>query len=148
MPPIPVRPHPLTASHFIVAIDGIANTLVREVCGLEASIDVIEHQEGSDKATSARKLPGLRKFTNITLKRGFTSDLSLWNWFNGALSGNVVCANGKITLVDEQSKPIVSWLFRNGWPCKWTGPCLNATSNDVAIETIEISHEGLELTAG
>lgn len=146
MPPTPVRPNPLTASHFVVAIDGIATTFVREVSGLEASIDVIEHQEGSDKTTSARKLPGLRKFTNITLKRGVTSDLSLWNWFHGALTGNVVRANGKITLVDEQAKPILSWQFHNGWPCKWSGPALNATSNDVALETIEICHEGLELT--
>jgi len=74
-------------------------------------------------------------------------DTSLWNWIDSALKGNVVRAAMKITLLDQAENPVWSWNIRQAWPCKWTGPVLVAKSSDVAIETLEICHEGFEMAA-
>jgi phage tail-like protein len=92
-----------------------------------------------------RKLAGLSKVSNVTLKRGLTSDLSLWNWINAAMNGNVTRAAVVITLLDEADNPVLSWKLRNAWPRRWSGPRLNAGCSDVAIEELELAHEGLEL---
>jgi phage tail-like protein len=93
-----------------------------------------------------RKLPGLRKYTNITLKRGFTTNQDLWNWYLNILNGVDDRRSGAIVLQDEQHNDVLRWQFQNGWITKWEGATMNATSNDVAIETIEIVHERLELS--
>lgn len=136
---------PLGRFNFLLEIDGITAAAFSEVSGLSCEVDVIEYREGGEKAGTVRKIPGLRKYTNITLKRGMTSDKSLWNWFNSVATGNVQRANGSIVLLDSTRQPVLRWNFRNGWPRKWEGPALNARSSDVAIETLEIAHEGLEL---
>ena len=91
-----------------------------------------------------RKLPGLTKFGNIILRRGVTQDAELWNWRKSVVEGAIDRRNGTIVLLDDQRNEVVRWNFRNGWICKWEGPTLNARANEVAIETIEIAHEGLE----
>jgi phage tail-like protein len=107
-------------------------------------IEVIEYRNGSEDIT-VRKLPGLRKFTNITLKRGVIGDLTFWNWLVSAMNGQVQRANGSIILLDENRNEVMRWIFRRGWPCKWTGPVFNAKGNEIAIESIEICHEGLSI---
>jgi phage tail-like protein len=143
MPPVRTDPYP--AYNFLVEIDGIAKGSFTEVSGLDCTTDVIEYREGNAPENTARKLVGLRKFTNIALKRGYTSDLSLWNWYDAVAQGNLHRATGSITLLDEQRNPVLVWKFKRGWPCKYEGPHLNAKSSEVAIETLEICHEGLEL---
>ena len=71
-----------------------------------------------------RKIPGLKKFTNITLKRGITGDVDFWNWIVRALNGQVQRADGAIVLLDENRKEVMRWNFDRGWPCKYTGPTL------------------------
>lgn len=143
----PARIDPFTIGRFLVSIDGITAGAFSEVSGLEASVDVVDYRPGNSNVSSDQKLPGLSRYSNITLKRGFTSDLSLWNWFNGIVSGNVVRRNIGITLLDSTEKPVLTWRVRNGWPTKWSGPVLNAASSDVAIESLEVVHEGIDLVS-
>ena len=145
-----IRDDPYSALNFIVLINGILDdgrsvkAAFAEVSGLDVEITPIEYRTGAEDIT-VRKIPGLKKFPNIVLKRGIIGDLTLWNWIKTALDGQVQRADGTITLLDESRQPVMVWRFRRGWPCKLTGPVLKAKGNEVAIETLEISHEGLEI---
>ena len=138
------RNDPYLAQNFAVEIDGVTVAHFAEVSGLEVTVDAIEYRNGSEH-TTVRKLPGLTKYTNITLKRGIVGDLSLWQWLSSVRDGNVQRRDGVITLLDERREPVLRFRFRRGWPCKWEGPSLNAQSNCVAIEALEICHEGLDV---
>jgi len=138
------RNDPFAAFNFLVEIDNIAKASFSEVSGLDVEVAAIEYREGGENVLTVRKLPGLAKYTNITLKRGYTADLSLWKWIKGVIDGKVQRANVAITLLNDQRQPVVRWQVREAWPCKYEGPDLNAKANDVAIETLEICHEGLE----
>ena len=144
------RPDPYLAFNFEVIITGIsddgksAKASFMEVTGLEVEIAAIEYRTGSEDI-SVRKLPGLKKFSNIVLKRGVIGDLTFWNWLAQAMNGQVQRANGSIILLDESRQEVMRWNFRRGWPCKYSGPSLNAKANDIAIESLEICHEGLTL---
>jgi phage tail-like protein len=145
-----LRDDPYSALNFQVVIVGVLEDgqAVRgsfaEVSGLDVSIAPIEYRNGSEDVT-VRKIPGLKSFSNIVLRRGVIGDLTLWAWIKSALDGQVQRADGTITLLDENRQAVQRWKFRRAWPCKWTGPRLNATGNDIAIETLELCHEGLEL---
>ena len=149
MPPVLVE-DPYNNQNFLVIVNGVSDDgqSVRgsfsEVSGLGVEIEPIEYRNGSEDIT-VRKLPGLRKFTNITLKRGIIGDLSFWNWLLEAMRGTVQRADGSIVLLNGQREEVLRWNFRRGWPCKWIGPGLNAQGNEIAIETLEICHEGLEI---
>jgi phage tail-like protein len=136
------RRDPYGVYNFIVEIDGIARAAFRECSGLETSNDPIEYREGTD-GRWVRKLPGLTKSSNITLKWGMTDDASLWDWRSSVMDGATQRKNGSIVLLDDTGAEKIRWNFRDAWPTKWTGPSLNATGNEVAIETLEIVHEGL-----
>ncbi len=138
------RRDPFRSFNFKVEIDGIARAGFRECSGLDASQDPIEYREGTEGLT-ARKLPGLNKFSNISLKWGTTDDAELWDWRKKAMNGKVERKNGSIVLLDDAGEEKLRWNFREGWPNKWEGPAINAKNNEVAIETLEIAHEGLEL---
>lgn len=129
--------------NFLVEIDGIARGAFQEVSGLDSTIDVIEHREGGDNLTP-RKFPGQTKFSNITLKWGMVDDRELYDWHMAAASGRVSRRNGSVVLMGHDGHEVARWNFFNAWPSKWTGPDLNAEGNDIAIETLEIVHEGLE----
>jgi phage tail-like protein len=115
-----------------------------EVCGLETDTDVIEYRNGNEDLT-VRKIPGLRKFTNITLKRGITTSLELWQWRRTVMDGQIERRSGAVILLDESRQPVRRFEFREAWPCRWEGPALRAKGNEVAIETLEICHEGLDV---
>lgn len=138
------RKDPFRSFNFRVELDGITRAGFRECSGLDASQDPIEYREGTEGLT-ARKLPGLNKYSNISLKWGMTDDTELWDWRKKAIAGKVDRKNGSIVLLDESGEEKLRWNFREAWPTKWTGPSFNATGNEVAIETLEITHEGLEL---
>jgi phage tail-like protein len=139
------RVDPYANFNFLVEIDGVTQAGFQEVSGLGAEVSVIEYREGADKTNTVRKLPGLIRYSSIVLKRGFTQDRSLWNWFKRVLDGTVQRSSGTITLVDSARNPVLRWNFREGWPSKWEGPALNGKCNEIAIETLVIEHEGLEL---
>lgn len=140
------RIDPLRGYNFRIELDNTSVASFRECTGLSATTDAVEYREGTDIPLSTRKLPGLRKFsTNIGLKRGITANKDLWNWYKNILNGVPDRRNGAIVLQDEQHNDMLRWNFENGWICKWEGPTMNATTNDVAIESIEICHERIEL---
>jgi phage tail-like protein len=139
----PPRRDPYKVFRFRVEIDGLTAAAFSEVSGLESETTVIEYRAGTDP-NLARKLPGLTKYPNIVLKRGVTQDAELWSWRKRVIDGNVDRRNGSIVLQDDSGQDQVRWNFHNGWPCKLQGPSLNAHGNDVAIETLEIAHEGIE----
>ncbi len=97
-----------------------------------------------EKSLTARKLPGLNKYSNISLKWGITDDASLWEWRKKSIDGKVERKNGSIILINDAGEEKLRWNFRDAWPTKWTGPTFNATGNEVAIEALEIAHEGVE----
>lgn len=138
------RIDPYAGFNFLVDIDGITRAAFSECSGLSTDTDPIEYRDGSEDIT-VRKIPGLKKFANISLKRGMTKDMELWKWRKTVLDGVTERKEGSIVLLDEARKPALRWNFKEGWPTKWEGPSVNATGNEVAVETLEIAHEGLEL---
>ena len=141
--PVGDRKDPYLSYNFLVEIDGIVRAGFRECSGLDSTQDPVEYREGTDSFTS-RKLPGAVKYSNISLKWGTTDDAELWEWRKKAADGKVERRNGSIVLMDSAGEEKIRWNFREGWPTKWSGPSLNATGNEVALETLEIAHEGLE----
>ena len=137
------RKDPYRVYNFLVEVEGVTTAGFRECSGLDTAQDPIEYRNGNEDIT-VRKLPGLVKYSNITLKWGFTDDAAFWDWRKKAMDGKVERKNGSIILLDDAREEKLRWNFREGWPTKWTGASFNATSNEVAIETLEIAHEGLE----
>lgn len=137
------NPDPYRGYRFRVELDGVERAGFQECSGLDFSQDPIEYREGPDPLYP-RKLPGLTKFSNITLKWGITKDEELWDWREQALKGTVQRKNGSIILVDDEGNDKTRWNFEAAWPAKWTGPTFNATANEVAVETLEIAHELLK----
>jgi phage tail-like protein len=140
--PIGDRRDPYHSYNFLVEIDGITRAGFRECSGLDSSQEPINYREGSDPLTT-RRLPGLVQYSNITLRWGISDDADLWEWRQAAADGKVERRNGSIVLRDDTGTEKLRWNFRDGWPTKWTGPTLNATGNEVAIESLEIVHEGI-----
>lgn len=140
------RNDPYGQFNFQVEIDGVVVAGFSEVSGLSTDTNMIEYREGNEVAT-VRKLPGLMKYVPIVLKRGFTADNKLWTWRKKVLDGKTQRTTGSIILLDESRAPALRWNFTAGWPSKWEGPALNAKTSEVAIETLEIAHEGLELAS-
>ncbi len=142
------RRDPFRGFKFRVQIDGIQRAGFREVSGLDSATDSVDYREGDDKTVTISKLAGLKKFANITFKRGITDDLDLWKWRKQVMDGKIKDArkNGSIVLMDDEGNDVAQWDFREAWPVKWTGPTFNATANEVAIDTLEITHEGLDRT--
>lgn len=144
MPPA-ARRDPFKSYSFLVEIDGIASAAFKSVSGLGAEAEVIEYREGSDPVSSSRKLPGRVKYPNVTLKRGITASRDLWQWWKTVADGNVQRRNVAIVLLDDARTPVLRWLLRNAWVAKIEASELEAAKNEVAVESVELAHEGLEL---
>ncbi len=136
-------PDPSGNYNFLIEIDGITRAAFQECSGFDSTIDVIEHREGGEN-TTLRKLPGMTKYSNITLKWGVTDDMDLYKWHRQAVLGRLERKNGSIVLLDRAGEETARWNFMRAWPTKYDGPDFNAEGNDVAIETIELAHEGVE----
>jgi phage tail-like protein len=137
------RVDPFGNFNFLIEIDGITRAAFQEASGFDSTIDVVEHREGGEN-TTVRKLPALTKYSNIVLKWGLSDDRDLYDWHRQAVLGNVQRRNGSIILLDRGGTEKLRWNFFNAWPSKWDGPDFNAEGNDVAIETLELAHEGVE----
>ena len=120
-----------------VALGGFA-----ECSGLDMSMKVEEYNEGGNNGT-VLKFPGRVSSGNITLKKGQGTSSALWDWHYGFVTGSGKRRDGVIVLLSDLHIPNNIWYFRRGLPLKYSGPAMNATQNSVAIESIEIAHEGL-----
>lgn len=134
--------YPYGKFRYKVEIDGLEAGGFSEVTGFDASIDVIEYREG-DMVQTPMKIPGLKKYGNITLKQGLTTSTVLYDWIIAGVNGAVERKTITITLLDEEETPAASWQVIEAWPTKYTAPDFNATSSEVAIDTLEIAHEGM-----
>jgi phage tail-like protein len=139
------RKDPYRGFNFRVEIDGIAVGSFSDVSGLSSDGDVVEYRNGDDVPLHVRKLTGLRKFSNITLKRGYTPNRELWDWRNNIVNGSADRRDGSIVLMDEERNDVLRWNFTAGWIHKLDGPTFNAKGNEVGIETAEIVIESLIL---
>ena len=120
----------------------------QEVSGLEVETQVIEYRAGSNKVFSTVKMPGIKKFTNVTMKKGiFKADKKFWDWFSEIKMNTIKRVPITISLLDEDGAPTMVWTLANAWPSKITGTDLKAAGNEVAVEAIEIAHDGLTVTA-
>jgi phage tail-like protein len=140
--------NPILQYNFLLEIDGTSGAVAgfTEVSGINMESGIVEYREDSDTAT-ARKLPGLRKYGNITLKRGFTTNTELWDWRKTVIDGLTERKSGAIIMLDEARQPTLRWEFSQAWISKYEGPALNATANEAAIESIEIAVEDVRLVA-
>lgn len=139
------RNDPYRNYRFRVEVDGITQAGFHEVTGFDVSIDIVEYREGID-ITTPRKLPGLTKYGNITLKWGVTDSMDLYNWMLAAINGEIERKTITIIALDEEGSDVATWLVNEAWPTKYTAPSFNAMSSEVAIEFLEIAHEGMQRT--
>ena len=144
--PAPTRSDPYKDYSFLVEIDGLPSAGFSEVSGLSAEAEVIEYREGSDKTTSSRKLPGRVRYGNVTLARGLTTSHDLFDWWMSVATGNVQRRDVTITLLDDERNAVVRWQLRDAWVARIEVGSLQAAGNDVLIESVVLTHEGLELS--
>ena len=133
---------PYAKFRYKVEIDGLEAGGFSEASGFDASIDVIEYREG-DMIQTPMKLPGLKKYGNITLKQGVADSMVMYEWMIAGVEGEVERKTITITILDETETATASWQVINAWPAKYTAPDFNALASEVAIESLEIAHEGM-----
>jgi len=133
-----------TFSQLKTGVTGFALGGFTECTGLDASLEIEEFKEGGVN-DRVHKFPTRNSFSNITLKRGVGFGEDLWLWYEEFLQGKGIRRNGLIVLANELRIPIKIWSFERGLPIKWSGPALNSGTSAIAIESIEIAHEKLEL---
>ena len=137
--------YPLPVFHFTVQWGG-TRVGFSEVTGLTQENQAIEYRDGSFPEYSSIKMPGLRKFSNVTLKRGvIKGDNELFDWLSTVKLNTVERRDLVVSLLNEEHSPVMVWKVLNAFPVKVEGPQLKASGNEVAIETIELAHEGLEV---
>lgn len=139
------RVDPYAGYNFAVELDGITRAGFRECSGLDSTQNAGNYREGTDKYLGMRKVPGLNSHSDITLSRGVTEDGKLWEWREKAMKGAVERHDISITLLDDVGTPRVTWNLFECWPSGWTGPALNATADEFAIEQLTIAYERIEV---
>jgi phage tail-like protein len=145
MPETGRRIDPFINSRFHVEIQGIQEAFFRECSGLEAETEVLSYEEGGVN-DHPHKLPGRTKFPNVSLKRGMTDSKALWEWYSKVIDGKIERKNVSIVLYDQQGSEVKRWSFERAYPTKWVGPGIKSDENAVAIETLEMVHEGMKLS--
>ena len=136
---------PLPKFYFKVTWDG-NDMSFQEVSGLETETQIIEYRHGDNPVFSNIKMPGIAKFGNITMKKGvFISDNKFWDWYSQIKMNTIKRVPVVISLCDEAGAPKMTWTLLNCWPTKISGTDLKSDANEVAIESIEIVHEGITI---
>ncbi|MCE5204590.1 MAG: phage tail protein [Porphyromonadaceae bacterium] len=137
--------YPLVKFHFQVEWGGTKIGFT-EVSGLDVESEVVEYRDGASREYSKLKMPGMQKYSNITLKRGtFKSDNEYFNWWNTVQLNTIERRDITISLLNEEHEPVVTWKVKNAWPTKVQSTDLKADGNEVAIESMELVHEGLSI---
>lgn len=145
----PKKNYPLPKFHFMVEWGGTRIGFT-EVSGLAFETEVIEYREGNSPVYHKTKMPGLTRYSNITLKRGvFLGDFDMYKLWRKTM----MFQEGKekfrqditIRLLDEEHQPVITWMVNKAWPCKVQYADLKADANEIIIETMELVHEGLAI---
>ncbi len=141
-------PWPLPKFQFSVDFGDIQSDIgFQEVSGLDTETQIIEYRDGNSKQYSTVKMPGIAKYSNVTMKRGIFQDDSLfWDWYSQIKMNTIKRQTVVIKLLDESGSPTVTWTLANAWPTKITATDLKSDGNEVAVDTIEIAHEGLTIS--
>lgn len=139
--------YPLPAFHFVVDWGG-SNVGFTEITGLTYEIQAIEYRDGSNPEFHVTKMPGIQKYNNITMKRGvFQTDNEFFQWVNTVKMNTIERRDITIKLLNENHEPVMSWKVKQAFPVKLEGPSMKASGNEVAIESIELAHEGFTIEA-
>lgn len=141
---MPARPDPYRNFNFVVDLGGEPLAMFEVILPV-TSIDVVEYREGGDPTNAVRKLTGLRKFTNLVLKRGISESRDFFDWLRRVSNGQVDRRDVTVTLLDESQTPVKRWVLRNAWPVRYEVSRLQAAGHDVVLETLEIAVEDMEL---
>lgn len=137
---------PLVGFHYAVEIQGMVKGYFTECSGLGSEHEVIEHKVVDERGKEVmRKIPGRLKWENVTLKRGITDAMDIWDWRKMVEDGDVESAraNGSIVMFNQELSEVARWNFESAWPVKVTGPQVKSDSNEIGIEELSIAHEGL-----
>jgi phage tail-like protein len=137
-------PDPYRGFQFRVEIHGIQQAGFSECSSVGSHVEVVEYREGGD-TTTVRKMPGKTSYPDITLKWGTTDSKDLYNWHLQTVRGNIQRQSGSVVQLDLTGNETLRWNFFNAWPSKWDGPAYNAKGNDVAIETLTLTCERIEM---
>jgi phage tail-like protein len=147
--PQQIERYPYPAYNFKVNVTNVdtgetVSGSFSEASGLTVDVQPIEYRDGTDD-TTVRKVRGLRKLSNITLKRGISGHIGFWNWVLAGINGDVDRQQGFIALLNEDRVEVMRWNFKQAWPTKYTGPSMNAKNNEIALETLELAIEDLRI---
>jgi phage tail-like protein len=145
------RENPYSNFNFVVMFDGAEVAAFSEVSGIDSENTPIEYREGADATNGVRKLPGMEKYANVSLKRGITGSLTLWQWRKDVRdSTSTVPPRKEVTILllnekGDRNAPAMTFRLRNAWPTKITGPSMSAKGSDIAIEQLDLVHERLDI---
>ena len=141
---------PIPKFYFTVNLGSQGSTVsFQEVSGLDTETQPIEYRHGDSKQFSTIKMPGIMKSGNITLKKGiFVKDNNFWKWYDAIKMNTIKRETVTIQLLDEKGSPTMTWTLANAWPTKISGADLKSDANEVAVETLELAHEGLTIKNG
>ena len=138
---------PLVGFHFGVDVQGKIAGFFTECSGLGSEHEIIEHKVITDNGQEVvMKIPGRMKWEDISLKCGITSSMDIWDWRQDVNNGNVDSArrDGSIVMYDQNLSEVARWNFERAWPSKVTGPQPKADSNEIGVEELNLTHEGIE----
>lgn len=140
---------PLPAFYLKVEIGNWGEIAFKEVSGLDVEAQVIEYRHGNSPQFSTIKMPGIKKYSNVSLKKGvFIRDNKLFDWFNTINMNTIQRETVTISLLDEEGNPTMVWKLVNAWPTKVTGVSLKSDGIEIAIEQLDLAHEGLTIGNG
>jgi len=147
MSDVPDTSWPRSNFHFSVEIAGIGVVAFQEVTGLDVEQAVIEYRKPKSPGFAPSRMPGIAKYGNVTMKRGiFVKDNTFFDWYKTIGSTGAKRTTVTVKLLDERGQTAMLWTLKNAFPTKITGADLSAAGNDVAIDTLEIAHEGLTVS--
>jgi phage tail-like protein len=139
------RNDPYASFNFGVEIRGLVVGGFSEVSGLQTEVEIQDYREGGVNEYIHRRAGPVRYPANVVLKHGLTDKTELWSWYCNVVQGKIERKNMSIVLLDRSGNEKRRWNLQRAYPVKWAGPDLRALSNDVAVETVELAHDGFEL---
>ncbi len=136
---------PFVNFNFLVESGGVIAAGFSEITGMNGEVQAVEYREGRDPNSNTRKVPGLSKYGNVTFKKGVVIEQDFFRWFKSGVDGDVIRMDISILLLDEQRQEKVRYNLTSAWPVKFVGPDMKASANEIAVQTLELAHEGLRI---